>query len=261
MKNGRHEFILDILQSRGRVEVGELSRELAVSEVTTRRDLLELESLGSLRRVHGGAVRELGRSFEPGYRSRSQHALARKKAIAAVAAELVTDGEAIALDVGSTVLQMVDQLVGRSGLSIVTSSLRVAWAVASDHALERSVRLILAGGVVRADELNMTGSSAQENYRRLRVDTAFIGVGGVDLAAGLTDYNLEDAELKRVLVDSARRVIVLADSSKLGHETFAHVADLNQVDMMVTDETADATVVEGLRETGLEVVVAPVPPA
>lgn len=261
MKNRRHEHILDLLQSRGRVDVSELSRLLDVSEMTTRRDLLALESLGSLRRVHGGAVRELGRSFEPGYRSRSQHALAHKKAIAAAAAELVTDGDAIALDVGSTVLQMVDQLVGRSGLSIVTSNLRVAWSVANNHALERSVRLILAGGVVRADELNMTGSSAQENYRRLRVDTAFIGVGGVNVAAGLTDYNLEDAELKQVLVNSARRVIVLADSSKLDHETFAHVADLHQVDMLVTDETADGAVVERLREAGLQVVVAPVPPA
>ncbi|WP_426242109.1 DeoR/GlpR family DNA-binding transcription regulator [Nocardioides sp. LHG3406-4] len=261
MKNLRHDRILDILQSEGRVEVSELSRQLDVSEMTTRRDLLELESLGSLRRVRGGAVRELGRSFEPGYRTRQHHALVNKKAIAAAAAELVADGDAIALDVGSTVLHMVDQLVGRSGLSIVTSNLRVAWAVANNHALERSVRLILAGGVVRPDELNMTGSSAQEHYRRLRVDTAFIGVGGVNATAGLTDYNLEDAELKRVLVDSARRVIVLADSSKLGHETFAHVADLGQVDALVTDAMADAEAVEELRGTGLHVVLAPVPAA
>jgi DeoR/GlpR family transcriptional regulator of sugar metabolism len=261
MKNQRHDRILEILQSQGRVEVAELSRQLDVSEMTTRRDLLELESVGSLRRVRGGAVRELGRSFEPGYRSRAQQALASKKAIAAAAAEYVADGDAVALDVGSTVLQMVDELVGRSGLSIVTSNLRVAWAVANNHALERSVRLILAGGVVRADELNMTGSSAQDNYRRMRVDTAFIGVGGVNVSAGLTDYNLEDAELKRVLVDSARRVIVLADSSKLDHETFAHVADLDQVDLLVTDTAADADVVEALRATGLEVVLVPVPNA
>jgi DeoR/GlpR family transcriptional regulator of sugar metabolism len=261
MKNQRHDRILDILQSRGRVEVTELSRQLDVSEMTTRRDLLELESLGSLRRVRGGAVRELGRSFEPGYRSRAQQALPSKKAIAAAAAEYVADGDAIALDVGSTVLQMVDELTGRHGLSIVTSNLRVAWAVANNHALERSVRLILAGGVVRADELNMTGISAQDNYRRMRVDTAFIGVGGVNVSAGLTDYNLEDAELKRVLVDSARRVIVLADSSKLGNETFAHVADLDQVDTLVTDAAADAGAVEALRAVGLEVVLAPIPPA
>lgn len=260
MKPQRHDRILDLLQSQGRVEVADLARHLDVSEMTTRRDLLELESLGALRRVHGGAVREVGRSFEPRYRSRAQQALPSKKAIAAAAAAYVADGDAIALDVGSTVLHMVDELVGRTGLSIITSNLRVAWSVANNHALERSVRLILAGGVVRADELNMTGAAAQDNYRRMRVDTAFIGVAGVNVSAGLTDYNLEDAELKRVLVGSARRVVVLADSSKLGRETFAHVADLQQVDTLVTDEAADAAVVDALRVAGLEVVLAPLGP-
>jgi DeoR/GlpR family transcriptional regulator of sugar metabolism len=256
MKNQRHDRILEILQSRGRVEVADLARELDVSEMTTRRDLLELESLGSLRRVHGGAVRELGRAFEPAYRSRAQQGLTRKRAIAAAAANYVTDGDAIALDVGSTVLQMVDELVGRSNLTILTSNLRVAWAVANNHALERSVRLIISGGVVRADELNMTGSSALANYRSMRVDTAFIGVGGVNVSAGVTDYNLEDAELKRVLVDSARRVIVLADSSKLGNETFAQVADIDRIDVLITDDEADPGVVAELRAAGLEVVLA-----
>jgi DeoR/GlpR family transcriptional regulator of sugar metabolism len=261
VKNQRHDRILEILQSRGRVEVADLSRELDVSEMTTRRDLLELESLGALRRVHGGAVRDLGRAFEPAYRTRAQQSVFGKRAIASVAARYVEDGDAIALDVGSTVLEMVEELAGRRNLTIVTSNLRVAWAVANSHALDRSVRLILSGGVVRADELNMTGSSAQANYRSMRVDTAFIGVGALNVAAGATDYNLEDAELKRVLVDSARRVIALADSSKLGHETFAQVAEIGRIDMLITDEDADAEVVAELRGAGLEVVIAPATPA
>lgn len=256
MKNQRHDRILEILHTQGRVEVAELSRQLDVSEMTTRRDLLELESLGSLKRVHGGAVRALGRAFEPGYRFRAQQAVTSKRAIAAAAARYVADGDAIALDVGSTVLQMVDELVGRSNVTIVTSNLRVAWEVANNHALERSVRLIISGGVVRADELNMTGSAAEANYRRMRVDTAFIGVGGMNVTAGATDYNLEDAELKRVLVNSARRVIVLADSSKLGHETFAQVAELDRVDVLITDYEADPAVVAELRGAGLEIVIA-----
>jgi DeoR/GlpR family transcriptional regulator of sugar metabolism len=257
MKNQRHDRILGILQSHGRVEVADLSRQLDVSEMTTRRDLLELESLGALRRVHGGAVPALGRAFEPAYRSRAQQGVAHKKDIAAAAVRYVEDGDAIALDVGSTVLQMVDELVGRTNLTIVTSNLRVAWAVANNHALERSVRLIVSGGVVRADELNMTGPAAHANYRSMRVDAAFIGVGGVNLAAGATDYNLEDAELKRVLIESARRVIALADSSKLGHETFVQVAELEKIDLLITDEDADPAVVAGFRSAGLQVIVAP----
>ena len=253
MKNQRHQRVLEILEAAGRVEVAELSRVLGVSEMTTRRDLLELESTGALRRIHGGAVRTIGRAFEPAYRTRAQQAVEKKKLIAAAAAEYVSDGDAIALDVGSTVLPMVDELVGRANLTIVTSNLRIAWAVANNHALERSVRLIISGGVVRADELNMTGTSAVANYRTMRVDTAFIGVGGLNAAAGGTDYNLEDAVLKRVLVDSARKVIVLADSSKLGHETFAQAAELDRIDLLITDDDADAAVIAELRNAGLDV--------
>lgn len=253
MKNQRHDRIMEILQADGRVEVADLSQRLDVSEMTTRRDLLELEGLGALRRVHGGAVRELGRAFEPAYRSRTQQAVTSKQAIAAAASRYVEDGDAIALDVGSTVLPMVDELVGRSNLTIVTSNLRIAWAVANNHALERSVRLIISGGVVRADELNMTGSSAQANYRSMRVDTAFIGVGGINIGAGVTDYNLEDAELKRVLVDSARKVIALADSTKLGVETFAQVAELGRISKLITDDQADPDIVKTLRDAGLDV--------
>lgn len=259
MKNQRHQRVLEILEAEGRVEVSELSRLQGVSEMTTRRDLLQLESTGALRRVHGGAVRTLGRAFEPAYRVRAQQAVERKKSIAAAAAGLVNDGDAIALDVGSTVLPMVDELVGRNSLTIVTSNLRIAWAVASNHALERSVRLILSGGVVRADELNMTGTAAVANYRSMRVDTAFIGVGGLNAVAGGTDYNLEDAELKRVLVDSARKVIVLADSSKLGYETFAQAAELDRIDLLITDDAADAAVIAELHTAGLEVLLVQAP--
>lgn len=259
MKSQRHQRVLEILDADGRVEVPELSLLLGVSEMTTRRDLLELESTGALRRVHGGAVRDPGRSFQRSYRTRSHQALAQKHAIAALAARYVDDGDAIALDVGSTVLPMVDELTDLSSLTIVTSNLRAAWAVANNRALERSVRLIVTGGVVRADELNMNGSSAVVNYQRMRVDTAFIGVGGLNLTAGVTDYNLEDAELKRTLVESARKVIALADSSKLGHETFAQAAELRQLDLLITDDGADPALIDALRNAGLEVVTAKTP--
>lgn len=256
MKGQRHRLILEALDAEGRVDVAELSRKLKVSEMTTRRDLLELEQAGALRRVHGGAIRLLGRAFEPAYRARAEMAVDAKRAIARTAAEYVSDGDAITLDVGSTVLSMVDELVGRNNLTIVTSNLRVAWAVANNHALEQSVRLIISGGVVRAEELNMTGSWALSNYRQTRVDKAFIGVGGVNVKAGATDYNLEDAQLKRVLVDSARQVIALADSSKLGLETFAQVAELAKIDVLITDSDADTDLLDELRATGLDVRVA-----
>ncbi len=257
MKSERHETLLSIVNEFGRVEVGELAHRLGVSEITARRDLLELESDGFLRRVHGGAVTIGGRSSERPFRVRDQQHAGLKEAIAKSAASTVSGGEAIALDVGSTVLRMIDHLGHAANLSIVTANLRTAWAVANSRTLMRPFRLIVSGGVVREDELSMTGESALAHFRKMRVDVAFLGVGGIDAAAGITDFNLEDAEIKRHLVESARKVVVLADHTKLGAVNFAQVADLAQLDLLVTDSEATREQVKQLRDAGLVVLQAP----
>lgn len=253
MKSHRHEAILQILEAEGTVDVASLASRLHVAEITARRDLVELERSGFLRRVHGGAVRTTGRSFERPYRVRENSQIESKMAIAAAAASMVHSGDAIALDVGSTVLEMVDLLVNLNNLTVVTANLRTAWAVANSQALTRPLRLIVSGGVVRDDELSMVGESALSHYRKMRVDIAFIGVAAINATAGLTDYNLEDAELKRVLVESARRVVVLADSTKLGQEDFVQVADLTRVDLLITDSRADHVAIGQLARAGLTI--------
>lgn len=253
MKGGRHDAILEALEASGTVEVTTLAKQLGVSEITVRRDLLELEAAGYLRRVHGGAMRTTGRAFDRPYLVRERQDTATKRAIAAAAARLVKSGDAIALDSGTTVLNMVEFLGGLANLTLVTANLRTAWTVANSRTLLRPFRLIVSGGVVREDELSMVGASALSHYRKMRVDIAFIGVGGVNAKAGITDYNLDDAELKRVLVESARRVVILADRSKLGNENFAQVAELSEIDMLITDSGADPVLVKGLRDAGVEV--------
>lgn len=259
MKSERQRRVLEMLDADGRVEVPELARVLAVSEITARRDLVELEAAGYLRRVHGGAVRTVGRAFDRPYRVRESADIAVKQAIAWAAAAHVADGDAIALDTGSTVLQMVDQLSEPANLTIVTANLRTAWAAANSRVLRRPFRLIVSGGLVREDELSMVGYSAIAHFEQMRADIAFLGVGGISVTAGLTDFNLEDAELKRVLVSSARRVIVLADSGKLGQENFVQVAHLRAVDLLITDDGARPSDLTALREAGLRVEVVPAP--
>lgn len=253
MKSQRHEHLLALLDSNQRMNVADLARELDVSEITARRDLLELEAGGFLRRVHGGATRSTSRSFERPYFLREQQQHAAKDAIACEAAMLVESGDAIALDVGSTVLRMVEYLSMPTDLTIVTANLRTGWAVANSKVIPRPRRLIVAGGVVRDDEMSMIGESSLAQFRRLRVDTAFLGVAGISARAGITDYNLDDADLKRVLVDSARKVVVLADSTKLGEEYFAHVADVPAVDVLITDSGAPPELLGELRDGGLDV--------
>lgn len=257
MKPERHQQILDMLQDDGEVAVAELSRALDVSEMTIRRDLQELERAGLVRRVHGGATRSLGRAYEPPFRAREARGLEMKRAIGRAAADLVDHGDAIALDVGSTVLALVPELAGTAhNLTVVTASLRVALEVAATFALEQDLRLILTGGVVRAEELSMTGQMAVSAFASIRVDKAFVGVGGLNPLEGATEFNLEDAEVKRRMIASARQVIVLADSTKLGRTCFAEVCPSERIHVLVTDTGADPAIVEDLRAKGLEVILA-----
>ena len=228
-----------------------------MSPVTLRRDLRELEAAGYIRRLHGSVI-AVGRASGRPYRLRERSCVPQKKAIAAAAARFVKSGDAIALDGGSTVMHMVDALTLRSNLTIITANLRTAWLVAQSPSL-RSSRLLIAGGLVRGDDLAMSGESTLLSYRHLRVDTAFLGVAGVSVAAGITDYDFEDAELKRVLVESARKVIVLADGSKVGRESLAVACSLSRVAMLITDVGVHPSAIAELKDTGLEVLQAEVP--
>lgn len=248
--------MVQALDENGLLSVTDLSVRFGVSEMTIRRDLLELEAAGVIRRVHGGATRSLGRAYEPPFRMRQATGAADKRAIAREAAGMIAEGDAIGLDVGSTVLEMVPEFVNVDNVTVVTASLRVASRVAELHALERSVRLIVTGGITRADELSLIGQSAVDYYRGIRLDKAFVSVGGLSIEGGATEFNLEDAEVKRALIASAKEVVLLAVASKFEQTGFAHVVDLNQVSTLITDDSISPDLLHDLRGSGLEVRVA-----
>lgn len=254
-KGERHSCILRLLEDEGRIEVADLARRLGASEITTRRDVAELATHGYVERVHGAVLRSAGRSAERPFHAREEHAAAAKAAIAAEAVTLVSAGDAITLDVGSTVLAMVDLLDDIPDLTLVTANLRTAWAVATSTALPNH-RLIVAGGVVRAGETSMYGAGAIAQLRRMRVDIAFLGVAGLSPTAELTDFNLDDAEVKRVMIETARRKVVLADHTKLDQQRFAHVANINEIDEVITDPKADPETLATLRSAGIKITVA-----
>ncbi len=251
----RRRIILNLVRENGEVSIANICNRFGVTEMTARRDLSALDRDGLLRRVHGGAVSALGRSYEPPYLLRSTVNLEAKRRIAAKAAELVADGESLALDVGTTTLEIVRQLQTKRNLTILASSLPIANEVVSHLSLENNVRLILTGGIVRAGELSMIGHIAESACSELHVDKAFIGIGGLSLEDGLTEYNLEDALVKRALLKTALRKIVLADGSKLGRTAFATVAPLSSVDTLITDPSAPEEVIQGLTRRKIQVIV------
>jgi len=252
----RKSKIVDLIQDKGRVNITDICSMFDVSEMTVRRDLNELDRQGLVRRVHGGAIASLGRSYEPSFQTRSVKNQTAKESIGRKAAELIFDGDSIALDVGTTTLEIVPGLVGKRNLTIVTSCLQIASKIVDQLSLEIDARLIITGGIVRPRELSMVGHIPEQVYHDLHVDKAFIGIGGVSLADGFTEYNIEDTQIKKMLMNSAREKIVVADGTKFGVTTFASVAQLSDVNAIVTDSTAPADLVGQIREQGVEVILA-----
>lgn len=246
----RRKKILEMVENHSSVSVTDMCQKLDVSEMTIRRDLSILANQGLLQRVHGGAVSSRGRSFEPPYLMRSAVNVEDKITIGELASTLVTDGDSITLDNGSTVLEMAKALAGRRNLTVLTASLDVANILSSAP----GIRLILSGGILRPEEGSLIGHIAERTFQEFRSDKAFIGIGGISLENGLTEYNLEDTLVKRKLITNAGKVYVLADRSKLGKTCFSLVAPLSTVDVLVTDEKSSEETLKPYRDMGLEVV-------
>jgi DeoR family transcriptional regulator of aga operon len=242
-------MVLERLQETGEVSVAELSRDAGVSEMTIRRDLEALERTGALRRVHGGAISGVSRSYEPPFALREGRQADAKERIGRAAAQLISDGDTLVIDVGSTTLELARALKDANRLTIITPSLRVADELSENAGL----RVILTGGIARPGERSLVGDLAERAFEELHPDVAFLGVGGIDAVAGLTEFNLEDTRVKRAALNSARRCVVLADSTKLGKVAFARVCPLERVDVLVTDSDADPAALESIRESGVEV--------
>lgn len=251
-KQERQSAVTDLVQATGRVRVGDLSAELAVSEMTVRRDLEELEEQGVLTRVHGGAVSTVSRSFEPGFTVRSQRNVEAKRRIGIAAAALVRTDETLIIDAGTTTLHVAAALRPDLRVRVLALSLHVASALADlPH-----VTLMIPGGVVRPREHSFVGGMTTTTFEQLAFDTAILTSGGVDARAGVTEYELDDAETKRAALRSARRKIVVADSSKLGAVSFVRLCPIEDIDVVVTDTDAPAAVVDALRDAGVDVIIA-----
>lgn len=248
----RHDRTLELLGEQGEITVAGLSRTLAVSEMTVRRDLEALERQGLLRRVRGGAISAVSRGYEPPYGLRAGRAIEAKARIARKAASLVGDGEALVIDVGTTALELARALSTRAGLTILTPSFRAAELLTPNPDL----RVIVTGGNVRPGELSLVGDLAERAFSDLHCDVAYLGAGGVDASVGVTEFNLDDARVKRAAVASARRCVVLADASKLDRVALAKVCPVERLDVLITDEDAPDEVLARLRERDVEVLVA-----
>jgi len=223
-----------------------LARDLGVTESTIRRDLATLALDGTVLRTYGGAALPGAHATRSGDAS-----AAAKRAIAVAAAELVEDGQTIAISSGSTTLELARRLVDRR-LTVITNALDVA-TVLVDRA---GIELIILGGVVRPKMHSLLGHLAELALGELRADTLFMGVGAIDPERGLMNDSVPEILTDRALRNSSRNCVVLADSSKFWQVAPAFVFGLGEVNTVVTDAGVDPADVLSLRSHDIRVIVA-----
>ena len=244
----RQRRILDLLNQQGSIQVNDLVADLQVSEMTIRRDLDALEQKGLLRRVHGGAISSQGRSFEPPFLSRASQAKEEKERIGKAISEMVQNGDSLILDIGTTTLQAAQHLVHKKNLTIITPSLPILNILGGID----WIRLIPTGGILRPGELSMVGHLAERAFEEFYVDKLFLAAGCIDLKNGLTEYNLEDALVKRAMLKNAKEVILAADSSKFNRTAMASIGPISCVQQIITDSGLDTETVSSLKELGIK---------
>ena len=247
----RRKALVDYVMTEGRLVVTLAADAFKVTPETIRRDLEVLDRQGILQRVHGGAV--LAESLRLGdhtVATRDNVAAAEKDRIGAAAVgQLPEPGGCIILDAGTTVSRLADRL--NADYTVVTNSLPAAAAVS---AARPNSRVELIGGRVRGITQAVVGGAAQ--LATIRADVAFLGTNGVSRGHGLSTPDFDEAAMKRQMVRSANRVVVLADSRKLGAETTTSFAELTDVDVLITDSGVTDQQHTRLLETGIEVVIA-----
>jgi len=242
----RQEHILRAARSVGRVEVAELAAELDVAPETIRKDLTALERVGVLRRVHGGAIPVERLGFEPAVAARDVVLTAEKERIAKAAIAELPDEGAVLIDAGTTTARLADHMPTDRELTVVTNSLQLAGKLAAFPALN----VLLLGGRVRSRTLASVDAWALSALAGVYVDLALLATNGVSVERGLTTPDPAEAAIKTAMIGASRRVVLLADHSKVGHDHFAHFGDLDAVDLLITDTGLDERTAAELADAG-----------
>jgi len=246
----RRDRLLELVRLRRFASLPELADQLAVSESTVRRDLDQLEELGAARRIHGGVLYTGASPKLPHFDAQQSDQWEKKRAIAAATVELIEDGDAILMDGGSTTYEVARLLVGRP-LHIVTTSLPVANLFASDAKSD----LVLIGGNICPRSGVARGPYADRMLAMVRVRKTIFSVAGIH-DEGFYNNDLLLVETERAMMRAADEVIVVADSTKVGHQSLTHLCPLKDVNHLVVDEGISSSWQEKIRAAGVDLVVA-----
>jgi DeoR family transcriptional regulator of aga operon len=248
----RRRRIGEILAQHGRVTVNELSKLFGVTSVTIRSDLDTMAAAGALIRDRGGAIAHTSTTLAVAFEKRAAQNREQKRHIGRLASKLVNERETIILDAGSTVMEMARSLPAERPCTVVTTALNVAARVGA----LQNVNVLIAGGSLSRETISTVGAIAERDLENLIVDKLFLSTMAFDEAHGLTDDLFDIARVKAAMIRSARRVILLADSSKWGKSAFAKIAPLGEIDILVTDSALSVEAQKIIQRFGVEIMLA-----
>ncbi|WP_393086464.1 DeoR/GlpR family DNA-binding transcription regulator [Streptomyces sp. LN704] len=254
-RDARWKALLELLVERGRLEVEQAAAELDVSAATIRRDFDQLAEQQMLVRTRGGAIVH-GVSYELPLRYKTARRASEKQRIAKAVAGLVAPGEAVGLTGGTTTTEVARALAVRPDLSAGSPALTVvtnALNIANELAVRPQFKIVTTGGVARPQSYELVGPLANGVLGQITLDVAVLGVVAFDVVHGTAAHDEAEAAVNRLLCERAERVIVAADSSKLGRRAFARICPTDAVDTLVTDTSADPETVRGFEEAGVRV--------
>jgi DeoR family transcriptional regulator, aga operon transcriptional repressor len=255
----RWNALLDLVAAHGHLNVAGAAQALGVSEATIRRDLDQLAEQRMLTRTRGGAISSSQLTYDLPLLYKTARNAPEKQLIGQAAAALITPGSTVALNGGTTTLEVARALVsrgeprdGQSGgvITVVTNAL----SIAGELAVRPQVKLVVTGGVARPESHELIGPLATYVLNDLTFDWAILGVDAVDAVAGATAHHEGEASINRLMTQRAQRVAIVADSSKLGTRAFARVCGTDKIDVVVTDADAGHPAAAALAGHGVRVI-------
>jgi DeoR family transcriptional regulator of aga operon len=247
----RRQHILSLIQKNGRVLVDELSSSLDLSKITIRKDLDYLESKDLLVRTHGGALPlHAGALSDPSIQEKKDLHQEEKSRIAKAAAAMVSEGQCIILDSGTTTTGIARELASFQHLTIITNALNIATDLAQSNS-----EIIQIGGTLRKNSLSAVGPLAEDLLKEMHADIVFLGVDGFDIKIGLTTPNVLEARVNRAMVKAAEKVVAVCDSSKFNRRSLALIVPTSAIDHLITDRNLPPEELRAIREAGIEVTV------
>ncbi|MFS8580380.1 MAG: DeoR/GlpR family DNA-binding transcription regulator [Novibacillus thermophilus] len=248
----RKQRVLEYLNQHQRATVKELSQLFNVTEATLRSDLTALEKEGHIKRIHGGAVLADNVSSEYSFLVREKKNRQEKIAIGKTAADMVETGQCILLDGSTTCLEMARSLRKRKiRLTVITNGLMAAMELRENP----EITVIVTGGILRIGSISLEGTLSRHIFNEINVDTAFLSARGFTFEDGLTDFNMYEVELKKLMVDSSPHVVALLDHSKMEKSSIASFAKTEQVTTLITDRKTPESVIRKFRDKGINVIV------